>query len=367
MRQKRAAKSSRLLTSGCVWQSLRSLLTASGFRLLIFFFWLLASGFWLLPTAARAAWTRQESGTLAWLRGVSFVDETRGWAAGGRGVLLKTEDGGARWRAVRSPTEDALRDVIFVNATTGWLLCERSLYQQHTPEQPRSYLMKTEDGGATWRRINVTGANADTALAGLVFADEQRGWVFGEEGALYATADGGATWLRQRVPTRHLLLGGAFVDNLQGWLVGAGATLLQAADGVEWQPAVAGTSLERAARLNAVAFADARRGWAVGARGLIVSTNDGGRTWKAQTSNTAADLFDVKFTDARTGWIVGADGTLLHTTDGGARWRTEPSATRHPLARLCFVTPTRGWAVGFGGTILAYTSAPATPPALRRP
>ncbi|HEX8068895.1 MAG TPA: YCF48-related protein [Pyrinomonadaceae bacterium] len=296
---------------------------------------------------------------------MAFVDEARGWAAGGQGVLLKTEDGGAHWRTLRRPTEDALRDVVFVNPTTGWLLCQRSLYQAHTPADPRSYLLKTEDGGATWRRVTVTGASADTALAGFTFADEQHGWAYGEEGALYATADGGDTWTRQRVPTRHLLLGGAFVDNLQGWLVGAGATLLQATDGVEWRALGGSAPLARDARLNAVAFAGARRGWAVGARGLILATADGGRSWTPQPAETNADLFDVKFTDARTGWAAGADGTLLHTTDGGAHWLAEPSPTRHPLARLYFLSPARGWAVGFGGTIITYTPGTVAPPALK--
>ncbi len=322
--------------------------------------------YFAMTTSLFGAWARQESGTLARLRAVYFLNETRGWAVGGRGALLTTVDGGAHWRTERRPTEDGLRDLFFIDEKTGWLVCERSMFQLQTKEEPRSYLLQTDDGGASWRRVEATGRDVDTVLVRVIFADEQHGWTFGEEGALYATSDGGATWTRQRVPTRYLLLGGAFLDATQGWLVGAGATILRTTDGgTEWRAHPPAVSLD--ARLNAITFADAQRGWAVGARGLMLATTNGGRSWTPQDAGTTADLFDVKFLDAQTGWAAGADGTLLHTTDGGAHWRAEASATRHPLERLCFVSPTRGWAVGFGGTIVAYTPGQARPPVLQTP
>src|SRR5919202_52926 len=74
-----------------------------------------------LNALAGGAWTPQSSGTLAWLHAVYFLDENRGWAVGGNGVLLTTVDGGASWKAMRRPTEDALRDIYFADERTGWL------------------------------------------------------------------------------------------------------------------------------------------------------------------------------------------------------------------------------------------------------
>lgn len=297
---------------------------------------------------------------MTWLHAVYFVDERHGWAVGGKGALLKTTDGGAHWQVLRKPTEDSLRDVFFVNEQVGWLVCERSIFDEHTKDDRRAYLLQTEDGGTAWRRVEATGRDLETVLVRVIFTDEQHGWTFGEEGALYVTTDGGATWTRQRVPTRHLLLGGAFLDQTQGWLVGAGATALFTTDGgAEWR---AGSGIvDQSARLNAVTFTDARHGWAVGAKGLVLVTTNGGRSWTAQSSGSDADLFDVKFIDAREGWSAGTDGTLLHTTDGGAHWLSEQSPARHPLERLCFVSRTRGWAVGFGGTIITYNTEPVRP------
>jgi len=167
-------------------------------------FCLLLTAFCLLPSAysAEGAWARQKSGTLAWLHAVYFVDGRRGWAVGGKGALLATGDGGARWELRRAPVEDTLHDIFFTDERTGWVACERSIFQLKTKEEHRSYLLKTEDGGESWRRVLVAGADVDARLVRVRFADREHGWAFGEMGALYATTDGGETWARQRVPTR---------------------------------------------------------------------------------------------------------------------------------------------------------------------
>ena len=341
---------------------------------------LLLSAFCVQVSAA--SWSRQKSGTFAWLHAVHFVDERRGWAAGGKGALLSTEDGGASWKLrTPAPTEDALRDIFFLDEQQGWAVCERDWFRLKTKEEPRSYLLRTSDGGRTWARVEVTGANVDARLVGVRFAGREHGWAFGEMGALYATADGGRTWAPRRVPTRRLLLAATFLNPQQGWLVGAGPTILHTEDGgATWREGSVHAALDayaqrgragggdaaappsqfeplaarRGVRANAVFFADARRGWAVGTGGLVLATADGGRTWRAQESGTESDLHDVKFLDGREGWAVGSEGALLHTTDGGATWRAERPVTPHTLERLFFAGRARGWAVGFGGTIIAF-------------
>jgi photosystem II stability/assembly factor-like uncharacterized protein len=333
--------------------------------------------FTLSPAAHAAAWERQRTGTFAWLHAVFFVDEQRGWAAGSKGALLSTSDGGATWEVRKPPTEDALRDIFFQDAETGWLVCERSIYKPMEKDESISYLLKTTNGGASWARVEVTrGADVDLKLAGLRFVDREHGWVFGELGSLFVTSDGGKTWTRQRVPTRHLLLGASFLDAQMGWLSGGGLTVLKTSDGgatwragtvflpaqgaqrpqesvrVETEQLESDTRQVGGRRLNAVWFTTPERGWAVGGEGVIISTSDGGRNWRPQTSGVGDDLYDVRFFNETEGWAVGRGGALLHTTDGGRNWADAKRATTHALERL-FTIGRRAWAVGFGGTIVA--------------
>jgi len=304
--------------------------------------------------ANAGTWARQPAGSMAWLRSVFFTDQNRGWAAGSRGTLLRTEDGGRTWKASSSSTDDIIRDVFFIDPQNGWLLCEVNAYQLKTNEDPRAYLMKTTDGGNHWTRVEIKGFEVDAILVRAVFSRGGRGWAFGEAGAIFSTRDAGETWVRLRSPTRRLLLGGTFVDDDRGWVVGAGSTIIQTSDGGDswYQSSLPG--VEKTIRFTAASFFDNRVGWAVGSAGSVFRTTNGGRTWQRQSSGVEVDLFDVKFVDAQEGWAVGAEGTIIHTTDGGGAWTVERSGTPHPLERVFFTDKGHGWAVGFGGTVVAY-------------
>ena len=325
-------------------------------RVLTLFLLLLTAHCSLLSVFA-SPWTRQPSGTMAWLRAVYFLDQNRGWVAGSNGTLLTTTDGGATWKKLSPLTKDSLQDVYFADRQVGWLVATRDILKLKTNEAP-SYLLKTEDGGATWRAIFLNSSDVNARLVRLVFADVQHGWVFGETGVVFGTSDGGAHWMRQTAATKHLLLGGAFSDEAHGCLVGAGGTIIHTSDGgMNWQ-----TSFVRDGahvRFNAASFAG-KRGWAVGAAGQIFATNDGGRTWFAESSTTDADLFDVNFIDASEGWAIGAGGLMLHTRDSGIHWSVQSTNTSHALQRLFIIDRSHAWAVGFGGMILKFgeSSAP---------
>ena len=295
---------------------------------------------------------------MAWLRSVYFLDQHRGWVAGSGGTLLQTTDGGESWKKLFPLTRDTLLDVYFADENVGWLIAERDMLKLKSNDEACSYLLKTEDGGFSWRRIFLNNSDTNARLVRLVFTDSQRGWVFGESGVVFATRDGGARWMRQPSPTKHLLLGGAFAPDGHGLLVGAAATIVQTNDaGASWQTGIVRDAEN--ARFTSASFVGASFGWAVANGGQIFATRDAGRTWFAQRSNVEADLLDVKFINPTEGWAVGVNGLVLHTTDGGVRWFAESSSTSHVLQRVFFVDRDHGWAVGFGGTILKYGQAAA--------
>ena len=233
---------------------------------------------------------------------------------------------------------DAIRDIHFYDDLNGWIVCERSIYELKSNDEPRSYLMKTADGGQTWKRATLRAP--ETLITRAIFSRTGRGWAFGEGGLIYTTNDSGATWIKTQVPTRYLLLGGTFIDERTGWLVGAGSTVLQTSDGgASWLHG----RLQQTAnvRFNSTSFVDARFGWAVGGSGAIYRTTNGGISWQPQHSGVTSDLFDVKFLDASK---VGRSVlTALSCTQRAAgcvgRWNeaghlTRWNASSSPIARM---------------------------------
>ena len=104
-------------------------------------------------------------------------------------------------------------------------------------------------------------------------------------------------------------------------------------------------------RLRAIAFLDANRGFIAGDHGLLMATQDGARTWQAQTLDTKEHLMDITFV-GESGWLSGYQGALLHSTDAGRTWAKQKSGTTQTIEALFFLDANHGWAVGWAGTIL---------------
>lgn len=323
----------------------------------------------LFASAAKAGeWRKQQSGTLAWLHAIYFLDAQRGWIAGSSGTLLTTVDGGATWKRAEKFTEDNLRDVFFTDEQTGWALADRDVFRLKSAADARSILFRTTDGGATWERTGVfpPSKTASPQFTRLLFSrDRTTAWAVGETGSVFALEDN-QIWQKLVSPTRFLLRGGTIFNQNEAVLIGAGATILHTADGgAAWREARVYSAAEKT-RFNGVFFATRSLGWAVGANGQIFSCDDGGKTWRAQNSGITEELFDVFFVTPNEGWAVGDNGALLYTANSGNVWKQEKINTTHRLERVFFNGRGKGFAVGFGGTILAYTNENITRPRLQK-
>ncbi|MBL8123737.1 MAG: hypothetical protein KIT61_11255 [Pyrinomonadaceae bacterium] len=94
---------------------------------------------------ASSQWARQDVDTKASFRGLSVVNEKVVWASGTGGTVIKTTDGGATWKVMTVPGAEKLdfRDIEAFDANTAYILSIGN------GEQSRIY--KTTDGGATWK------------------------------------------------------------------------------------------------------------------------------------------------------------------------------------------------------------------------
>ena len=253
---------------------------------------------WLGARALPGQWTAQESGTTVELRGVSAVSARVAWASGARGTVLRTVDGGVTWRADTVPGARALdfRDVEAFDANRAYVLS--------IGHGSASRIYKTVDGGHRWT-LQFTNSDTTAFFDCLAFWDADHG---------LAVSD----------PVRGRFVVLATTDGGRHWTPLDSASAPAAHDG-EGAFAASGTCLVTAGRRSA---------WiatAFGAR--VLRTADRGRRWHASATPLAAGapakgIFSLAFADARRGVAVGGDyerptdarGTAAFTNDGGATW-----------------------------------------------
>ncbi|HSK63212.1 MAG TPA: YCF48-related protein [Pyrinomonadaceae bacterium] len=253
----------------------------------------------MVVTVLAPRWTVQTSGVTARLRGISAVNERVAWASGASSTVLRTTDGGATWKklTVIGDTLD-FRDIDAVDAQTAYALS--------IGNGPASRIYKTTDAGATWT-MQFKSDDQKVFLDAMSFWDANNGIVFGDSvaGQLYIllTDNGGRTWTR--VPPA----------SLPPALEGEGAF------------AASGTNIAVVGKTHAWI------GTGAGAKARVLRTSDRGRSWQVADTPLAAaqsaGIFSIAFRDEKHGIVVGGDyrkeqeavDNLAITDDGGVTWK----------------------------------------------
>lgn len=161
------------------------------------------------------------------------------------------------------------------------------------------------------------------AAKGLTLAVDKAGEALvavGERGHVLRSLDGGATWRQIRVPTRSTLTAVSFADPRHGWAVGHQATMLQTSDGgLNWVRVDTGLD-PRESFLSVLALSPDRV-LAGAAYGMLLTSEDGGASWHHDIVS-AEELHLNALVRGPTGllYIAGERGELLVSTDEGARW-----------------------------------------------
>lgn len=247
---------------------------------------------------AAPPWTLQTSGVTARLRGVSAASDRVVWASGADSTVLRTTDGGATWKKL-VVTTDALdfRDIDAVDARTAYVLS--------IGNGPASRIYKTTDAGETWT-LQFKNDDPKAFYDAMSFWDRNHGIVMGDSIAgqfcIMTTNNGGRTWVR--VPASAL------------------------------PPAMENEGAFAASGTNIAVFGKSHAwiGTGAGVKARVLRTADHGRTWKiAETplkAGSSAGIFSVAFRDAKHGVVVGGDyrketeasDNLAVTSDGGVTW-----------------------------------------------
>lgn len=240
-------------------------------------------------------WTMQQSGVTARLRGVSAASADVAWASGAGGTVLRTEDRGATWRrlVVHDAEKLDFRDVDAVSERTAFVLS--------IGPGDASRIYKTTDAGATWT-LQFRNSDPQAFYDAMAFRDERHGYAVSDsvDGAfvLLRTDDGGANWTR--IPADRL------------------------------PPALPGEGAYAASGSNIAVLDD--HVWIGTTASRVLRSTDSGRTWSVvQTplaAGPSAGIFSVAFRDRARGIVVGGDYKIeaeakdnaAITEDGGRTW-----------------------------------------------
>lgn len=270
-------------------------------------------------------------------------------AAGERGTVLLSDDGGTSWRQAKVPVQVSLTALRFVDARTGWAAGHLGT------------ILKTEDGGQSWT-VQLDGVRAaqlaaealraggderaarhaqqlieegpDKAFFDLEFLDAQRGFAVGAYNLAFATVDGGRTWtaIAPRLPnpkSLHLYA----VRALRGQLFVAGeqGLLLRSTDGgANFQ------AMESPYRGSFFGLATTRAGTllAYGLRGNVFRSADLGASWQKVALGTAVSIGAATELDAGTLALLTQTGELWTSHDDGRSFTRSGPGAAVPAAAL---------------------------------
>jgi len=221
-------------------------------------------------------WIKQESGTKERLFDVCFIDTHRGWVVGTMGTILHTKDGGKSWVNQGIGEDRYYNSVFFIDAKRGWIVGEYN------------FIYHTEDGGEEWVRQECEELIPEEPeddfppppphLYGVYFSDTETGWATGMDGIIIKTEDGGKTWKRLKTDAEFTLFKVAVIGN-KGWAIGErGQYLISDDRGNRWEKQM--DVIRTRFWMRDMVFTDAQHGWIVGAFGTILHTEDGGSNWK---------------------------------------------------------------------------------------
>ena len=267
-------------------------------------------------------------------------------SAGERGIVLVSDDGGAKWRQAKVPVQVTLTALRFVDEKSGWAAGHMGV------------ILKTADGGATWH-MQLDGVRAAALMAqalraaghrneraarryeeegpdkpffDLDFIDAQHGVAVGAYNMAFTTQDGGRTWLplAPRLPNpQNLHLYAARYAGNSLYIAGEQGLLLKSADGRSFE------ALPSPYKGSFFGMLAARSGTvlAYGLRGHVFRSTDGGASWEQVARGTAVSINAGIELHDRTLALLAHTGEVLLSRDDG-RTYTRMASDAAPAAGL---------------------------------
>ncbi len=302
---------------------------------------------------------------------VFFLNPSLGWVINGRGKIHRTTDGGNSWEMQLDQPQTYWRSIGFADSLRGWAGNFRLL-----DEVPRvtdtNMLYQTLNGGKTWTPILNIPDPKPEGICGIWVANDSvvyaTGRIFGAPRVL-KSEDGGVSWrtINMEPFVDHLVdiyffsADSGFVVGGVGDLTTSSARVLFTSDGGDnWE--VRHTTKQNAHWCWKISFPTPEVGYisletfSPARTSYFLKTTDGGITWEEKLLFDGYHEQGIGFVTETRGW-VGGDSQTYETTDGGESW-TPIQLFNARLNRIRMLSDTLGFAVG--ATVYKYSSGNIT-------
>lgn len=270
-------------------------------------------------------------------------DANLGWACSIEGYVVRTSDGGRSWRGVQLRGAN-LEYVQFLNSRVGYTSGPSGIY-------------RSTDGGASWRDITPE-LVAEEKMWGSFWLSENEGLFFvggcmTSRQYFYRTTDAGNSWTVSVTdePNSGLSDGIVFPDG-NGYAVSSGVLWgtndagrnwfkINNTGGRTWNEEIAVFGRSILVPSSGTDCDGQTRGV-----GALRFSRDAGRSWSE--FQTRANMFGTFLVNDSTGWGVGDERAVFQTTNYGRSWVRRNCGIRGNIDDVWFINDTLGWAVGEG-------------------
>lgn len=280
---------------------------------------------------------------------VDFINKDTGIAAGNKGAIIKTTDGGNSWFSVNSEFQTDFNSVRFVNS----FICIAA--------GKSGKIYKSKDCGASWTLVS-SGVNKD--IFDLDFKGNSTGYAVGLSGTIVKTVNKGNYWFSQNSGTSLPLYCVKFINENTGVAGGYNVILKTTNGGVNWINL--NVNISPLSGITSISFSDSLNIVAAGntPSGDVYRSADGGLNWIKHSMDIhrvfggSADLVrSISFLNSDTGFAVTSYGTILKTFNGGVNWQKDssfrPSFDKTGIFENVFVSDKSNiFITGGGGTVL---------------
>ncbi len=236
------------------------------------------------------------------LYAIHFPTPEVGYAVGIHQTVVKTIDGGESWQMVSTEIDGWYASVHFTTEETGFVV--------GGDQAGKGLLIRTTDGGKTWRHLDLPKKDDPfESFRDVLFVSKTTGFVVGQNGVILNTIDAGESWTAQTSGSDTWLRSIGFIDDKIGFVVGTEVLLKTVDGGQVWSPLAKG----RFGKLNDVVFLDADRGYIADFSGSILETVDGGETWSVAISphDPRDNVGSFHFPTSTVGYASAANGIVL--------------------------------------------------------